>query len=64
MPHRRGAGWRMTMDHDFTGRTWAEHHQQSSASIAALIDKVAYAFKRLNALQYDAPWRHARRTLI
>ena len=52
------------MDHDFAGRTWAEHHHQSSQAIASLIDKVAYVFKRLNALQYDAPWRHSRRTLI
>ena len=31
---------------------------------AALIDKLAYAFQRLNAIQYDAPWQHSHRTLL
>jgi hypothetical protein len=52
------------MDHDFAGRTWAEHHHRSSNAIAALIEKLAYAFERLNALQYEAPWRHIGRTIV
>ena len=52
------------MNHDFADRIWAENHQQSSHAIADLIDKVAYAFKRLNALQYDAPWRRSHRPRV
>lgn len=45
------------MRDDFTGRFWAENHQLWSASILRGIDKLSYAFYRLSAHQFDAPWR-------
>jgi hypothetical protein len=45
------------MRDDFEGPVWATHHQQLSRQIGEAIDKLAYAFRRLSAIQYDAPWR-------
>lgn len=47
------------MQSDFESAAWAESHKRMSDTIGALIDKAAYAFRRLNAIQYDAPWRKA-----
>lgn len=47
------------MQSDFESAAWAESHQRTSDMIAGWIDKAAYAFRRLNAIQYDAPWRKA-----
>lgn len=48
------------MDRDFNSDAWAQGHQHLSDAIGTLIDKVVYGFKRLSAIQYDAPWKHSR----
>lgn len=45
------------MCEDYSSIDWADHHSALSSAIARAVDKLAYAFKRLNAIQYDAPWR-------
>jgi hypothetical protein len=49
------------MDRDFDGTAWAQSHHQLSDAIGVLIDKLAYGFKRLQAIQYDAPWKRRQR---
>ncbi len=44
------------MNHDFESDTWANNHGELGEAVARLIDKVAYAFERLAAIEYDAPW--------
>lgn len=44
------------MANDFEGRIWSEHHSELSDGLGALFDKLAYAFRRLQAIEYDAPW--------
>lgn len=48
------------MQSDFESAAWADNHKLMSAMVKSWIDKVVYAFKRLNAIQYDAPWERAR----
>lgn len=45
------------MQSDFESAAWADTHKLSSAAIARWIDKVIYAFQRLQAIRYDAPWQ-------
>jgi hypothetical protein len=41
---------------------WAEHGHALSESIARLFAAAGHAFRRLNAIQFDAPWqRQCRR---
>ena len=44
------------MNRDFDDVAWADHHLQLSDAIASFFDKLAYAFERLQAIEYDAPW--------
>lgn len=44
------------MEHGFDDATWADNRHHLTRSISDAIDKLSYAFRRLNALQYDAPW--------
>ena len=52
------------MNHDFYGPAWADNHAKLGDAFAAFFAAAARAiggaFERLNAYQYDAPWR--RRT--
>ena len=41
---------------DFDSAAWADHHRHLSDDIARWFEKLAYAFKRLNEIEYDAPW--------
>lgn len=41
----------------FESRYWAEHHDAFSTGVAGLFAKALTAFERLNAIQFDAPWR-------
>lgn len=50
------------MDHGFDDATWADNHHHLTQSIRDAIDKLSYAFRRLNALQYDAPWTRFRQS--
>lgn len=49
------------MQSDFESAAWASSHKQLSDMIASWIDKISYAFQRLQAIQYDAPWERAPR---
>ena len=49
------------MNRDFEHAAWADHHHQLSDAIARLFEKVAHAFRRLQAIEYDAPWERVRR---
>jgi hypothetical protein len=48
------------MQSDFESAAWADSHKLISDTIATWIDKAAYAFRRLQAIEYAAPWRSAR----
>jgi hypothetical protein len=52
------------MRDDFESRFWAENHHQLSNGIGQLIDKAGYAFRRLVAFQYDAPWQRAEKQRV
>jgi hypothetical protein len=47
------------MNMDFDGPTWADHHDKLSDAIGVLATAIGHAFDRLQAYQYDAPWRRA-----
>jgi hypothetical protein len=49
------------MSNDYESAAWADNYQHLTTGIAALFDKLSYAFKRLNAIEYDAPWDEPRR---
>ncbi|HEY1604077.1 MAG TPA: hypothetical protein VGF77_00595 [Allosphingosinicella sp.] len=42
-------------------RDWAEHGPALSEALAGLFAAVGNAFRRLNAIQFDAPWQHPSR---
>jgi hypothetical protein len=44
------------MSHDFESREWAENHHLLSDGIGRFVASVMHAFRRLNAIEYDAPW--------
>ena len=48
------------MQSDFENAAWADNHKLISDMIATWIDKAAHAFRRLQAIEYAAPWRNAR----
>lgn len=48
------------MNRDFDSAIWADSHDHLSDAIAELFDKAAYAFQRLAAIEYDAPWERVR----
>ncbi|MBO9623557.1 MAG: hypothetical protein J7500_12680 [Sphingomonas sp.] len=45
------------MPRDYDDAVWADHHQHVSSGLAKLFDDIAGAFRRLNAIEYDAPWQ-------
>ncbi|MBC9032209.1 hypothetical protein IAG41_07385 [Sphingomonas sp. JC676] len=45
------------MQSDFESAAWADSHKLMSDMIARWIDKAFYAFRRLQAIEYAAPWR-------
>jgi hypothetical protein len=48
------------MQSDFETAAWADSRKHFSAAIADMFDKVAYAFQRLQAIEYDAPWEREK----
>jgi hypothetical protein len=48
------------MHHDFDSAAWADNHHHVSGGFARLFKSLAHAFRRLNAIEYDAPWRNMR----
>lgn len=47
------------MRDEMDGRIWAEHHEAYSNGVTALIETLKASFTRLNAIQFDAPWRQS-----
>lgn len=45
------------MNEDFSRLEWADHHLVLSSGIANALTQIGIAMKKLNAYQYDAPWR-------
>ena len=48
------------MRDDFESAAWADNHHHLNRALRRSLHKVYYAFKRLNAIEYDAPWRYLR----
>jgi hypothetical protein len=48
------------MQSDFETAAWADSRKHFNAAVTALFDKVAYAFQRLQAINYDAPWEREK----
>ncbi|UYY59456.1 hypothetical protein [Sphingomonas sp. S2-65] len=48
------------MHGDFESQAWAENRHHLVRSLTNFFDKLAYAFKRLQAIEYDAPWERVR----
>jgi hypothetical protein len=40
-------------------RGWADHGHDFAAEVAALFSAASAAFRRLNAIQFDAPWERS-----
>lgn len=38
-------------------RDWAEHGHALSEALASLFTAAGHAFRRLHAIQFDAPWQ-------
>lgn len=47
------------MRDDYLSTDWARHHRETSRAIHKLAHRAWIAMARLNAIQFDAPWRHA-----
>ncbi|HEV2746973.1 MAG TPA: hypothetical protein VGW34_06705 [Allosphingosinicella sp.] len=45
------------MHEDFDTRLWADHGPKFTAAIADLFAQAGVALKRLNEIEFDAPWR-------
>lgn len=45
------------MNEDFARKEWADNHHVLSVGIANAVEAIGTALKRLNAIQYDAPWQ-------
>jgi hypothetical protein len=45
------------MNEDFSREEWAANHLVVSTGIANALKQIGIAMKKLNAYQYDAPWR-------
>jgi hypothetical protein len=47
------------MRDEIDSRLWVAHHQAFSDTVGAFLARLGEGFRRLQAIQYDAPWRHA-----
>jgi hypothetical protein len=45
------------MRDEMDSRIWLEHHQSFSNAVAALFADIGTALRRLNEIQFDAPWQ-------
>lgn len=45
------------MHDDYLSAAWAAHHRSTSSTIHKLFRDFVHAMARLNARQFDAPWR-------
>lgn len=49
------------MQEPFATRDWDRHHRAFNTDLSTLFDKLAVSFRRLAAIQYDAPWERTSR---
>lgn len=49
------------MQEPFATREWDRAHTRFSTDLGLLFDKIAISFRRLVAIQYDAPWERRSR---
>lgn len=47
--------------HDYESAAWADHHDQVSRGLDRLFGDILAAFRRLQAMRFDAPWQHRAR---
>ena len=45
------------MRDDFYSRTWSERGSEVSEAIVRFLRLLAVSFERLNAIQFEAPWK-------
>jgi hypothetical protein len=45
------------MSHDFETREWAENRHLLSEGIGRFVASMMHVFTRLNAIEYEAPWK-------
>ncbi len=45
------------MRDEIDGRLWADHHHSFSAGIDQMVADIWQAFRTLNRIQFQAPWR-------
>lgn len=50
------------MRDDYLSADWARHHGSVTDNFNKLVTTIATSLARLNAYQFDAPWRHEPRT--
>ena len=46
---------------DFQSPAWADHHATFGATIHKLLHDLRIGFERLNAYEFDAPWKRPAR---
>jgi hypothetical protein len=45
------------MRDEMDARIWVEHHEDFSNGIASLLASIGNAFRRLQNIRFDAPWK-------
>ena len=45
------------MHDQIDARLWADHGHAFASSVAQLVDELRFGFRRLNAIEFAAPWR-------
>ncbi|HEX8482331.1 MAG TPA: hypothetical protein VF650_10540 [Allosphingosinicella sp.] len=48
------------MRDEMDSRIWVEHGQAFSEDLARFFAGIGAAFRRLNQIQFDAPWKHGK----
>jgi hypothetical protein len=50
------------MRDDYQSTAWVDHHGELSAAIGRFFHAIGHSLNRLNAQQFDAPWRPRSKT--
>ena len=49
------------MRDEIDGRLWVAHGQQFGRDVSGFLHQLARSFERLNAIEWDAPWKRTDR---
>jgi hypothetical protein len=49
------------MRDEIDGRIWTDHSEAFCEDLGRLFASLGHGFKRLNAIQFDAPWKRGTR---